>query len=245
MAIIQGSDFISSRTSGDRPGDRPGPAEPQYQPYGLAIQCWTATCALDLHSNYSLPLPLPLLPLVGPNTSGLVPHNCCYHHWSNRPFFHGSAHFRPCRISCSSEHFHHSYSMHSCTPTYILRPHFAWNLVCSWCMTKKKKKKKKKKKNFKKPRLFIYFQKWPRGCYDFFTLATRRSFFTSITLWKFTSATRHSPGGLVIYEVCARRGVLKVGHVTSSRDYHLDTVKLFFIEIHSEYNFYVSYPIFW
>ena len=91
------------------------------------------------------------------------------------------------------------------------------------------------------------------GCYDFFTLATRRSFYLRYpalaSLWlpgaSLNSATRLSLRGVGgwVHEVCARRGVLKVSHVTSSRDSTF-LVLLSFVALHSQYNYYVSYPTF-
>ena len=58
-----------------------------------------------------------------PGFSGLFPPSCGYRHRSNQSNFHGSALCKPCRISCSEENFHHSYS---CTPTVT-------PIVASYC----------------------------------------------------------------------------------------------------------------
>ena len=203
MAMIQGSDFIGPHTSGDRPGDLPGPAEPQYQPCGLTIPCWTAAFALGLHSvciqitHYHYHC----YHLWVPNTSGLVPHNYCYHHWSNRPFFHGSALCRPCKISCSIRSIS-PLAFGAFPPLIFMHPHIYPQT--SFCLEfgvhlmhdeKKKKKKISKYRFLTKCGIFVWCTRCgicTRAKFNIVIFSTR---FFSYSMRLFTLATLHLLGG--------------------------------------------------
>ena len=84
------------------------------------------------HSNYSLPLPL--LPPAGPQYLGFSAPSLLLSPLEQSSNFSWIGPFQALQQACSSEHFNHSYS---CTPTYILRPHFGAILVCTRCVPKK------------------------------------------------------------------------------------------------------------
>ena len=104
-----------------------------YLNQNLYFRALRTLASIDLHkytANNQPPYPTRhLWPLkhfyIYSQSSSILPLYYLYYHWSNRPF-HGSAFFRPCRISYSQEHFYYLYLY---TPIYILRSRFTWILV--------------------------------------------------------------------------------------------------------------------